>query len=248
VESVAVQADVPSGGGSPTSEELSDGIVRLVDEVDRELATDRWAIIDARTDHVKWRLYDGAALRQCCRLLWEMEIAARSDQEFSVRLLHRAHLEAWLTGLYIHYGGFEAVTRVAQDTRHGLEAANNEAAAFDQWLVGERRSACRSSRKVQRTNDGIQKWNEANPQLPAKPLNVAPHIPQLQATGVDLGDRIADFGGYEARPLPVSDLVDLLTKLGMEKGFGNESLRPIYLIYRVLSAIGTHPGGVRIPV
>jgi hypothetical protein len=241
VESVAVQADVPNGGGSPTSEELSDGIVRLVEEVDREFATDRWAIIDTRTDHVKWRLYDGAALRHCCRLLWEMEIAARSDQEFSVRLLHRAHLEAWLTGLYIHYGGFEAVTRLAQDTRHGLEAANNEAAAFDQWLVGERRSARRNSRKVQRTNDGIQKWNEANPQLPAKPLHVVPHIPQLQATGVDLSDRIADFEGCEARPLPVSDLVDLLTKLGMEKGFGNESFRPIYLIYRVLSAIGTHP-------
>jgi hypothetical protein len=63
----------------------------------------------------------------------------------------------------------------------------------------------------------------------------------LQATGVDLSARIADFGGCEARPLPVSDLVDLLTKLGKEKGFGHGSFRPVYLIYRVLSAIGTHP-------
>jgi hypothetical protein len=34
-------------------------------------------------------------------------------------------------GPYIHYGGFEAVTRVAQDTRHNIEAANDEAVAFD---------------------------------------------------------------------------------------------------------------------
>ena len=114
---------MPAGGGSSTAEELSDGIARLVDEVDGEFATDRWAIVDARTDRAKWRLYDGAALRHYCRLLREMEIAARLDQEFSVRLLHRAHLEAWLTGLYIHYGGIEAVTRVAQDTRHEAPAS-----------------------------------------------------------------------------------------------------------------------------
>jgi hypothetical protein len=222
-------------------EELSDGIARLTGEVDEAFAADRWAILDAGTDQLKWLLYDGAALRHCCRLLWEMEIAARSDQEFAVRLLHRAHLEAWLTGLYIHYGGFEAVTRVAQDTRHNLEAANNEAAAFDQWLAGERQSARQRARRVQRANDGIRQWNDANPQRPAKPLHSAPHIPQLQATGVDLSDRIADFGDCEPRPLPVSDLVDQLTRLGKEKGFGNESFRPIYLIYRMLSAIGTHP-------
>jgi hypothetical protein len=66
-----------------------------------------------------------------------MDLAARSGQEFSVRLLQRAHIEAWLTGLYIHYGGFAAVTRVAQDTLHHLQAAGNEAAAIDQWLAGE---------------------------------------------------------------------------------------------------------------
>ena len=154
--------------------------------------------------------------------------------------MQRAHLEAWLTGLYIHYGGFDAVTRVAQDTRYHLEAASNEAAAFDEWLVGERRSARRSARKVQQANQGIQKWNEANPHLPAKPLHTAPYVPQLQPTGIDLSDRIADFGACQARQLPISELVDLLTKLGKEKGFGNESFRPLYLIYRVLSAIGMH--------
>jgi hypothetical protein len=38
----------------------------------------------------------------------------------------------------------------------------------------------------------------------------------------------------------VSEIVDTLTKWGPEKGFARESFRPIYLIYRTLSALGTH--------
>ena len=224
-----------------TAEELSAGIVRLVDEVKETLATDRWAILDTGTEHVKWLLYGAAALRHCCRLLYEMEIAARADQEFSVRLLGRAHLEAWLVALYIHHGGFEALTRVAQDTRYGLEATANDAAEFDKWLTAERKAARKSVRKVEQANNEIQQWNEANPGRTTKSLIDAPHIPQLQPTGLDFKDRIADFGSYEERPLPVSEIVDALTKLALDKGFGKESFRPLYLIYRVLSSIGTHP-------
>src|ERR1700729_3861578 len=38
----------------------------------------------------------------------------------------------------------------------------------------------------------------------------------------------------------MSEIVDTLTKWGPQKGFSRESFRPIYLIYRTLSAIGTH--------
>ncbi len=220
---------------------MSDGIVRLLEEVHATLATDRWAILDTGTDHVTWLLYDGAALRHCCRLLYEMEIAAKTSQELAARLLGRAHLEAWLVALYIHYGGFEALTRVAQDTRHSLEATDNEAAQFDKWLTAEQKSARKRLRKVERANKGIAYWNEANPEGPTKPLLDAPYVPQLRPTGVDLSDRIAAFGAYEARPLSVSDIVDALAKLAPVEGFGRESFRPLYLIYRVLSAIGTHP-------
>jgi hypothetical protein len=224
-----------------TPEELSEGAVRLLNEVNETLATDRWAILDTGTEHVKWLFYGAAALRHCCRLLYEMEAAAKADLEFSVRLLGRAHLETWLVGLYIHYGGFEALTRVAQDTRYDLEATTNDAAEFDKWLKAERKAARESVRKVEQTNKGIQRWNEENPDKPAKPLLEAAHIPRLRPSGVDFSDRIADFASYEAHSLPVSEVVDSLTKLGIEKGFGNENFRPLYLIYRVLSSIGTHP-------
>ena len=224
-----------------TPEELSDSAVRLLEEVNETLATNRWAILDRGTEHIKWLLYGATALRHCCRLLYEMEVAASTDQEFSVRLLGRAHLETWLVGLYIHYGRFEALKRVAQDTRYGLEATTNDAAEFDRWLKTERKAARESVRKVERANKGIQRWNEENPDKPTKPLLGAAYIPRLQPSGIDFSDRIAGFGSYEARSLPVSEVVDALTKLGVEKGFGNENFRPLYLIYRVLSSIGTHP-------
>ena len=37
----------------------------------------------------------------------------------------------------------------------------------------------------------------------------------------------------------MSEIVDALTKWGPEKGFSRESFRPVYLIYRTLTAIGT---------
>lgn len=243
VKAEAVQAeraddDVPT---PVTAEEVADMAVRLLGEVSETLATDRWAIVDAGTDRVKWLLYGAAALRHACRLLYEMEVTAKSNLEFSVRLLGRAHLETWLVGLYIHYGGFDALTRVAQNTRYDLEATTNDAAAFDEWLSNERRAARRSNRNVEQANSGIQQWNEANPDSPAKRLLEAPHIPQLRPTGIDFSDRIAEFESYEARSLPVSEVVDALTKLAPAKGFGKENFRPLYLIYRLLSAIGTHP-------
>jgi len=225
---------------SPTPEQLSDGTLRLLAEVDDAFATNRWAVLDRGSEHVTWLLYDGAALRHCCRLLYEMEFAAAGPLEFAVRLLARAHLEAWLAGLYIHYGGFEAVGRVAQDTRYSLEGTNNEASQFDHWLTAEQKSARRRARKVEKANKEIAQWNKANPDRPAKTLLDQPYVPQLQPTGLDLSDRIAAFGEYEARALPVSEIVDALTKLALEKGFGLESFRPLYLIYRVLSTIGTH--------
>lgn len=190
---------------SPTPEQLSDGTVRLLAEVSEAFATSRWAILDRGSEHVTWLLYDGAALRHCCRLLYEMEIASAAGLELAVRLLARAHLEAWLVGLYVHYGGFEAVERVARDTRYSLEGTNNEVGQFDRWLTGEQKSARKRARKVQKANQGIAQWNEANRDRPTKTLHDQPHVPQLRPTGVDLSDRIAAFGEYEARGARDSD-------------------------------------------
>jgi hypothetical protein len=173
-------------------------------------------------------------------LLYEIEVAATAGLELSVRMLGRAHMEAWLVALYIHFGGYEALLRVAQDARHSLEGIELEAGQFDEWLAAEKSSARKSGKKVAKTNGGIAQWNEKNPDAPPKPLLDEPYVPQLSSTGLDLSNLIEGFGPHEAQGLSVSEIVDALTKWGPEKGFSRESFRPIYLIYRTLSAIGTH--------
>jgi hypothetical protein len=225
---------------TPTSQQVTQGVADLLKEVDSAFASDRWAILDGASDHATWLLYNGAALRHCCRLLDEIEGAAASQLEFAVRNLGRAHMETWLVGLYIHFGGYEALTRVAQEARHGLEGIELEGKQFDERLVADKKAARRSSQKVATANGGITQWNQSHPDEPPKPLHDEPYVPQLSLAGIDLTRLIAEFGEHEAQALSVSEMIDSLTKWGPEKGFGRESFRSIYLNYRMLSAVGTH--------
>jgi hypothetical protein len=232
----------PDGGTPPpppTSAQVTQGVIDLLGEVDEAFNSDLWAILDSRSQHAKWLLYDGAALRHCCRLLYEIEMAASAGLELSVRTLGRVHMEAWLVALYIHFGGYDALLKVAQDARHSLEGIELEARQFDERLAADKAAALKSGKKVKGTNNGIAQWNEKNPDAP-KPLLDEPYMPQLSPAGLDLGDLIEGFDPHQAQGLSVSEIVDTLTKWGPEKGFSRESFRPIYLIYRTLSAIGLH--------
>lgn len=135
-------------------------------------------------------------------------------------------MEAWLVALYIHFGGYEALLKVAQDARHSLEGIELEARQFDEWLAAEKAAARKNGRKVAKTNNGIAQWNGKNPDAPPKPMLDEPYVPQLSSTGLDLSSLIDGFGPHEAQGLSVSEIVDTLTKWGPEKGFSRESFRP----------------------
>lgn len=122
----------------PTAADLADLAERLLDEVDHELSTDRWAILNIETEHATWRRYDMAALRHCCRLVRKIEAASASGLEFAVRTLDRAHMEAWLTALYIHFGGHEALVRLARNTEYQTAAFANETLLMYSWVRGVR--------------------------------------------------------------------------------------------------------------
>lgn len=91
-------ADGAARPASPSSAQVAQGVIDLLGEVDEAFSSDRWAILTGR-EHATWLLYDGAALRHCCRLLYEIEVAAAAGLELSVRMLGRAHMEAWLVAL-----------------------------------------------------------------------------------------------------------------------------------------------------
>lgn len=69
--------------------------------MDSAFAAIRWAILERGSENVTWLLSDERLGDHCCRLLYEMKIAAAANLELAVRLLACAHLDAWLAGLCI---------------------------------------------------------------------------------------------------------------------------------------------------
>jgi hypothetical protein len=229
-----------TAGPWPTYHDLSEDVARLLAEADAALSSNRWAIRNTGSKHVHHRLYDATALRHCCLLLKEIEQSVRSGQDMTVRLAGRALVEAWITAVYLHFGGYAALTKIIQDTLKQTETLDKALKAFDRQLARDKAKAQAELARVQKANAGITKWNQSHPEQPAKPLLDEPHIPQLAPTGIDLSGRVADFSGFTARDLPVSEMVAALTKLGPAEGFANEDFAPIYLLYRMLSTGGTH--------
>jgi hypothetical protein len=225
----------------PTDKELTEWADALLAEIDGTLSADAWAIIDRASDHRIHRLYDAASLRHCAALLAEIEAVAKAGQELATRVLIRTHIEAFLFALYIHFGGIDAVTKIAQDTLSSLAATHNDFVAWDEWVEKEKVRTAEARDKIRRNNEANSKWNAEHPEEPPRPIFEEPYVPQLSTTGVDLSDAIADFGELEAEALPVRTVVDALTKWGPEKGFGRESFTPMYHIYRVLSGGSLHP-------
>lgn len=238
----ATYGSVPEPSAQPSAifpDDLSSDIARLLAEVDLELSSSRWSLLNTGTDRVKWLAYSSAALRHCCRLLSEIEAGAQGGQELTVRVLGRVHLEAWLVALYIQLGGYEALTRFARDTRHNLTKLQASADQFDAQLKAERKDARKRRRKAEAANEGISRGNASNPNAP-KPLHDLPYVPQLEPFRLDLNDVIDEFGVHPAQGLPISEIVEALTKWGPERGFAQESLAPVYVIYRFLSSVGAH--------
>lgn len=159
----------------------------------------------------------------------------------TVRILARAFMEAWLTALYIHFGGFEALERVVQDTAYQVRLVDNDLKNFDAGLARAKKKARRKAEAVSRANAGIARWNADNPSQPPKPLLQNPYVPQLRPSGIDISRRLTeDFKGVKARCLPLKEITDRLTELGPDKGFALETFQPLYIYYRIFSAGSTH--------
>lgn len=225
----------------PTDSGLRRDSSRLLTEVAVAMAGDRWAILPTATDNLKHKVYDGASLRHCCLLLAEIEQAAKQRLEMAVRILGRAHIEAWLFGIYLHFGGYPSLERIGQDTLEGIVKVDAEAKAFDSRIKQDRRKAKKRVARVRKTNAEIERWNIDNRDKQQKPTHDEPYIPKRHESGIDLSGRIGASPVRQPADLPVSVFVDELTKLAPELGFGRESFRPLYLIYRLVSAAGPHP-------
>ncbi len=199
------------------------------------------AILNWPTDGRLHRLYDAAALRHVAALLEEIEVACKAQLELSVRVLARTHVEAFLYALYLHFGGYEAVPRVAQDTLEALKSTQNDFVTFNDWLKKEKKRLTKLRDKIRKDNAANSAWNTAHADQSPRPVIDEPHVPRLSTTSVDLTGAIAEFGNIQARPLSVREVVDALTKWAPDKGFARESFVPMYDIYRVMSGGASAP-------
>jgi hypothetical protein len=225
----------------PTDAELADGARRLLDEVDVALCGSAFAIINHQTRGTIHRYYDAAALRHCCLLLKDIETCSAAGQEMTVRILGRVFMEAWFTALFIHFGGWDAFERVAQNTVYQVALVDRALKNFDAQIRRLKKRAKEKYKAVARANAGITRWNQANPSQPPKRFLDKPYIPTLNPTGIDISRRInQDLKGVEPKALPVEEITQRLTKLGPAKGFAQETFEPLYIWYRIFSAGSLH--------
>jgi hypothetical protein len=214
----------------------------LLLEIDEgRLSSDAWAILDSKTERARFLIYGAASLRHCARLLEELTIAAQCGLELVLRIVGRAHTEAFLFALYLHFGEYEAFDRIASSTSDSNEKLRSE---LSKWRDQQRRAISRakkSVRKVEDINRGIVRWNEDNPEATPKPFVELPHVPRQQGSDPRTIPVDPYLASLTPRTLTVEQVCGKLTRMARDQGFGRESFAPVYHVYRILPAVGTHP-------
>lgn len=219
---------------------LSRDAARLLAEADTALSSNAFAILNNQTRSTIHRLYEAASLRHCCVLLQDIEKCSEAGQEIVVRILARVFMEAWFIAMYIHFGGWTAFERVAQETAYQSGLVARAFTDYDKRLMQTKKIAKRKGRAVAKANAGISTWNETNPAQP-KELHVPPYIPTLNPTGIDVSRRVTkDLKDVEQKHLTIEEVTRQLSALGPTKGFAQETFEPLYLWYRVFSAGSVH--------
>lgn len=168
---------------------------------DAALSADPWAIING-SPSTRHRLSDPAALRHTSSLLRSIARAELDEDELAVRVLSRAHVEAWLTGIYLHFGSNASIDRVAADALNETESTDAAIKRYDKELKESNRKARRKLRKARADNTGKAQWNALNPDQSSKPLLDEAYVSRQTRGSIDLNTRIADFVGIQARGCP----------------------------------------------
>jgi hypothetical protein len=242
VTSPETQRPGTSISDGPSDEEVPDLIASLVAEVQAELLSDRWVLLFRPTDRIQVRIHAGAGLLHCCELLADLDRAATSNREVALRVLGRAHLEVWITTLYIHYGESDALQRLAADLKYNLEAWHKQVQEYDKRLANEVKRVRAVNRKIRHDNEGKARWNDAHPEEVQRERTEELRLTTRPPIGWDLAPTISSLEGTDPKVLPFSTIIAKLNKLAKEKAIGEENFDVIYIMaYRLLSTVGAHP-------
>ncbi len=223
----------------PDTSELPKLVDDLLTEVDGALSAPGWVLVKSAS-RANLHVHAAAALRHVCGLLGEVLPAAVGHREIALRVLGRAHLEAWFVGMYIAMGGAEALADVASDYQYSMKAQHRDLLAYNERLKRDREEAAGSNRKIGKINDGIRIWNAAHPAI-QKPLVDTEPVPTSNPIEQDLLSALSSDAGDISRmalPAVIARLNELASsEEGVKGGFD----AAYALAYRGLSSLGAHP-------
>jgi hypothetical protein len=222
-------------------EELSLAAVALLEEMDVLLSGPKFQLVPGSTLQARVRVYDAALLRHCARILQEILIAAANDLEMTLRIVGRAHIEAFVTSMYLHFDSADALLRIAQATKHSDGKLSNDLKQWDTWLRAERTRALKRRRAIRIHNGHAQRWNASNPTLAPIEVFDEPAIPRPNYSRINTDEIDSSLPEVEAVELPLRQIVEHLNEIGHREGVARESFLPIYHVYRILSSVGAHP-------
>lgn len=211
----------------------------VIDEINAGLASPKWSLI-LRGRFQQAELLAAAALRHCEALASEMLLACERGAQHTVRLLGRSFLEAWLTGMYLHYGGGDAFDAVLGNYEAAVRTNQSAADLFDAQLAARKKQSRKSKCKVDKANEAIDLYNEEHPEAPRRRMDevVIPTDVPLQ---LDMHKFILAFTTENPVKLSVHDMVSRIRKLSSAAG-REESYESVYqYAYRSLSVNGAHP-------
>jgi hypothetical protein len=97
----------------------------------------------------------------------------------TVRIVERVHLEAFLTAMYIYFGGPAPLERVIGDGYAELVTLRRSVVEFDWQLRRSKRKIAEKMDRLSKANSVNEDWNNAHPDQPPRPMLPLPHVPRL---------------------------------------------------------------------
>jgi hypothetical protein len=229
-------------------DELTKSVRLLREELEGALSQDDWVLVP------QWSIlssaYAGAALSHCAVLLAGMDDARLSGQalggsapgaEMMTRLGIRSLIESWLVGLFLVYGGDEALDWLAASYQAAIEKTVRAIHAYNDTVKAAAGKARKRNRKLGALNDKRVLRNEIHPQEPPLSLYKEVTVPWRQPMDVDLSAALAGAqSDVPPEETPLSALADRVDQLADERG-DRVTARAIYeAAYRVTSTFAAH--------
>jgi hypothetical protein len=225
----------------PPADELPALAAALVEEVNMLLSSPRWRLL-RQSSTVNHHAHAAAALRHVGALLIDIVEAAKRRREAALRVLSRAHLEAWIVGMYVMAFGDEALADIEAGYVKAISAQQNRLADYNKQLQRDIKKAKAQNKRIRAANKHAERWNEAHPHEEPKPLVEEVPVPMRTAVDLDL-DRALGGGAPadEVSPLALAGIVARLNQYGRAQEGPDAVFDMVYdLGYRGLSTLGAH--------